>query len=207
MRLLLALAGFALATTLAWSPRAAAQPYPPGSYRQQCTDLYMEGQFLHGYCRGPRGAGESSVNVLSCSTGVFVDETGALACIGPGGGAPPAYVPPPSPGYAPGQGYAPGSGYAPGYGPGRGSGRGAAVLYSRPGWRGPSIVVDGPAPNLADSGLNDRVRSIRLNPRSGPWLVCNDADFGGRCVTIRRSVEDTGQIGMRGDISSIRPLR
>jgi hypothetical protein len=202
---------------------AAAQPYPmpPGSYRQQCTDLYMQGQFLHGYCRGPGGEGESSINVLSCSTGVFVDATGALTCIGPGGGAPPAYVPSPGPGYAPRPGYAPGPGYGPGpgYAPGRGYGpgpghspgpgysRGAAVLYARPGWRGPSIVVGGPTPNLADLGLNDRVRSIRLDPGAEPWLVCDDTDFRGRCVTIDRSIGDTGQIGIGDRIASIRPLR
>jgi hypothetical protein len=208
-----ALGGLALSAALAGSLPAAAQPYPmpPGSYRQQCTRLYMEGQFLHGVCRGARGGGESSINVLSCSTGVFVDDTGALACIGPGGGAPPAYAP--GPGY-PGPG-APGPGYGPGYqrGPGDGYQPGpdysgsAATLYARPGWQGRRVIVDRPVANLADSGLNDKVRSIRLGLRAGPWLICTEANFGGRSVTIERSLGDTGQVGMRDDISSLRPLR
>jgi len=186
MRLALAtLAGLAFAPLLAASPPAAAQssPMPPGDYRQHCSRLYMEGQILHGYCQGPRGAGESSINVLSCSTGIFVDASGALTCIGPGGAPPPAAAPPPG-----------------------GHARNTAELYSRAGWSGRSMVVRGPTPNLAGTGMNDRVRSIRLDPRSGPWLVCTDARFAGRCVTIRRSVADTAELKMRDDISSLRPL-
>ncbi|MDB5435538.1 MAG: hypothetical protein JWR47_1795, partial [Phenylobacterium sp.] len=42
---------------------------------------------------------------------------------------------------------------------------------------------------------------------SGPWIVCSDANYRGRCVTIDRSVSDTREIGMRDAISSLRPAR
>jgi len=186
---------------------AAAQPVygglPPGDYQRQCSNIRMEGQFLHAYCRGRRGAGESSINVLSCSTGIFVDDNGGLTCIGPGGGAPPQPQAG-QPGYytGPAQGY---DRYDR-YGRGDRRERGAAVLFGRRNWGGPALRIEGPTPNLGDTGLNDRVRSIQLDRRSGPWLVCEDAGYRGRCVTIRDSVADTRSLGL-GGISSLRPLR
>jgi hypothetical protein len=188
---------------LASAPAALAQPYapPPGDYQLHCSNIRMNGQFLSAYCRGAHGAGNSSINVASCSTGIFVDDSGALTCVGPGGGQPPAVRNAP-PGYATGQerGYYGGGSY---YGDRRG--RFAAELYPRPGWRGPPVRIQGAAPDLGDTGLNDRVRSIRIPERSGPWLVCTDAGFHGRCTTIWRSVGDTRELGMGDSISSIRP--
>jgi hypothetical protein len=62
-------------------------------------------------------------------------------------------------------------------------------------------------PNLANTGMNDRIRSIQLDGRSGPWIVCTNANFRGRCATIDRSIDDTGRIGMLDAISSLRPAR
>jgi len=215
-----AAAGLAL---LAATPGLAQPRYsalPPGDYQRQCTNIRMDGQFLHATCRGARGGGESSINVASCSTGIFVDASGALTCIGPGGGAPPQVRDAP-PGYNTGQGQGYDRGYAGrdarGYGDDRGSrddrgyrgdrrDNGTAVLFGRRDWRGQGLRVDGPTPDLGRSGLNDRVRSIQIDRRSGPWLVCQDAGYRGRCVTIRDSVADTRGLGIDG-ISSLRPLR
>jgi len=193
---------------LAAAPAAFAQPYgaPPGSYLRQCTNIRMNGQFLSAYCRGAHGSGNSSINVASCSTDIFVDDSGALSCVGPGGGQPPAVRNAP-PGYYTGQdrGYERDGG---GYGERRGrQDRDTAELYAQPGWRGAPLRIVGPAADLGSSGLNDRVRSIRIPLGSGPWLVCTDAGFRGRCTTIGRSIADTGQIGMRDSISSLRPVR
>lgn len=200
MRIILGLAALA---ALVPAAAAQAQPAPPGSYRSQCTNIRMEGQFLHATCRGPRGGGQSSINVLSCSTDIGVDANGGLICGGPGVGAgapPPAYG---GPAYGPPV-YAPGPGYR---SPSGGWGQDAATLYSGRSMRGRSVRLEGAAPNLADIGLNDRVRSIRLQRRSAPWQVCTDAGYRGRCTTIRSSVFDTRRIGMADGISSLRPLR
>jgi hypothetical protein len=187
---------------------------PPGDYQRQCTNIRMEGQFLHATCHGARGGGESSINVASCSTGIFVDASGALSCIGPGGGAPPQVRNAP-PGYNTGQA----QGYDRGYGGDRGAyrddggyrddrrDRAAAVLFERRSWRGQGLRIEGPTPDLGRSGLNDRVRSIQIDRRAGPWLVCEDAGYRGRCVTIRDSVADTRSIGLGDAVSSLRPLR
>jgi hypothetical protein len=62
-------------------------------------------------------------------------------------------------------------------------------------------------PNLNRSGFNDRAGSIQLERRSGPWIVCADANYRGRCVTIRNSVGDTRSLGLGQAISSMRPAR
>jgi Beta/Gamma crystallin len=194
---------------------AFAQPQggaPRGSYERQCTDIRMNGQFLSATCRGARGGGQSSINVQSCGGDIGVDASGALSCAGPGVAAqpppPPPYAPGPRPGYNPG----PAPGPAPGPGPGYGQrppryGRDSVTLYGGRNWRGPSVRIDGEAPNLGSTGLNDRIRSIQLDRRSGPWVVCTDANHRGRCTTIDHSIADTGEIGMRDSISSLRPAR
>lgn len=219
-----ALAALAAAPALAQPGYGAV---PPGSYQRQCTNIRMEGQFLHATCRGAHGAGDSSINVQSCSTGIFVDDSGALSCIGPGGGAPPQVRNAP-PGYntGQGQGYNAGQGQGRGYNLGQVQGRGynpgegqgydrgaggygrpggerqAVTLFERRSWRGQPVEIRGPAPDLRR--LSEPVRSIQLDRRSGPWLVCSDPGYRGRCVTIRDSVSDTRSLGLR-DIASLRP--
>jgi hypothetical protein len=202
MRIILGLTTLAL---LSAAPAVSQAQYAPrGSYERQCTNIRMEGQFLHATCRGPNGPAVSSINVASCSTDIFVGADGGLACIGPGGGAPPSVRNAP-PGYSVG----PDRGYEDrGYRGGRRGGRADTVtLSARRNWGGRPLRIDGPMANLDHTGLNDRVRSIRLARGSGPWLICTDANYRGRCITIDRSVGDTRRIGMGEAISSLRPLR
>lgn len=205
MKILLGAAALAIL-----APAAAAQPYvapPPGSYQRQCTDIRMEGQFLHARCRGA----VSSINVLSCSTDIGVGPDGGLVCGGPGAGATPppgaAYSPRPGDSAAPGygeRGYRQGGYRDGGYRQG-GYGRDAITLFTGRNSRGRSLQVEGEVRNLADLGVNDRVRSLRLPRRSGPWLVCTDANFRGRCETVTASISDTRRLGLDG-ISSLRPV-
>ena len=203
--------GLSLLVLVAASPALAQAQYapPPGPYQRQCSNIQMNGQMMSATCRGDRTVGNSSINILSCSAAISVDADGGLTCVGPGGGAPPSVRPAP-PGYATAPGQAPD--YAPSYGGRRGYdrpvyGRDAVTLFGARGWRGVPVRVDRPTPNLQGLGLNDQVRSIQLERRSGPWLVCTDADYRGRCVTVDRSISDVGRIGLRGQISSLRPVR
>jgi hypothetical protein len=218
MRLIFGLSALAL---MASTPALAQGPYggaPPGSYARQCTDIRMSGSMLSAYCRGSRGSGQSSINVLSCSTEISVDPSGGLTCIGPGGGAPPSVRDAP-PGYATGErpsydpergarddrGYRGDRGDRGGYGDRRDPRRAAVTVFAGRDWRGRPVTIAGAASNLAAYGLNDRVGSIRLERGSGPWMVCTDANYRGRCTTIDRSVANTRALGMGESISSLRP--
>jgi hypothetical protein len=196
MKLVLGLLAVGTLFAPAWP--VAAQGLPPGTYLQQCRDVRMEGQFLHAWCRGPQGSGNSSINVLSCPSGIGVAPDGALVCSGLGP-APGPYPPTTRPYPPPGEG-----GYYP---PPGGYGRWSATIYDRFGFRGRAIRLRDEMPNLDRTGLNDRVASIRLGRRTGPWLVCSDANYRGRCVTVGSDIGDTGQLGMLNSISSMRPLR
>lgn len=207
MRTILAAAALAALSAIP----AVAQPVyggglPPGTYQRQCTNLRMEGQFLHGVCRGAHGGGESSINVQSCATGIYVDDSGALTCVGPGGVAPPPSRGAPLAGQ---QTYD--RGYQDRGRQDRGDqdrgydgerSRASAVLFERRGYRGGSFRVSG-----TERALDERVGSIQIDRRSGPWTVCSEPDFRGRCVTLRDSVADTRSLGLRDGIASMRPLR
>jgi hypothetical protein len=76
------------------------------------------------------------------------------------------------------------------------------VLYSRGGFGGRTLGLDGDIADLRRVGFNDRASSLRVN--WGVWEVCRDVNFGGRCVRIDRSVADLGRFD--DEISSVRLL-
>jgi hypothetical protein len=205
---------------------SSAQGAPPGSYQRQCRDISMNGPYLTAWCQGSRRSGQSTLNVQSCGTDIGVDPDGGLTCGAPGAGQP-AYAPPSDRRPYPDDGrrYDNDRGYdqrdrgyddrdrrddgRPRYDDGyrryHGDRGPVATLYEGPGFRGRSVDVYGETSNLANTGLNDRVGSIRLGRRSGAWEVCKDSRFRGRCITIDRDVRDTNEIGMGSAISSLRP--
>jgi hypothetical protein len=93
---------------------------PPGSYRESCRDIRMQGPTLAALCRRANGRGEqlTALDVAHC-VGDIGNNNGNLVC---NGGQPARPAPPPTEAqYAPGPGY-PAPGYAPPprYGEGRG---------------------------------------------------------------------------------------
>ncbi len=78
---------------------------------------------------------------------------------------------------------------------------GPIILFSQEDFRGEARSFGNDVRNLTQAGFNDRARSVRVN--SGVWLLCEDANFGGRCEYVDRNVRDLRRIGLRGNISSI----
>ena len=201
MRKTLACVGGLAAALVSMAPPAIAQALPPGDYQSRCRNISLNGQFLSATCGGVRGGGQSSINIASCpGANITVDASGALVCAGVVGGRPPG------PGYPGGPGHPGGPGYPGGPG-GPGYGRDVAVVFGKKNFGGQAQRIDGAVANLNNLGMNDRIRSIRLERRSGPWLVCSEANFRGRCQRIDTDLADTRQIGMDRSISSLRPLR
>jgi hypothetical protein len=90
---------------------AAAQP--PGSYRESCREIRMQGRTLSAICRTARGREQLTALDISRCVGDIGNNNGNLVCNGgrpvpppPRPGAGPGYPPPSAPGYP-----------APGYGP------------------------------------------------------------------------------------------
>jgi len=79
------------------------------------------------------------------------------------------------------------------------------TFYEGEGFRGRAFTTSKPVRNFDGSGFNDRASSVVVD--RGSWEVCTDAQFGGRCVILRRGSYDTlGRLGLDNRISSVRPV-
>jgi hypothetical protein len=57
---------------------------------------------------------------------------------------------------------------------------GELTLFSDSNFRGQRMTIDRDASNLSDFDFNDRASSVVVS--SGTWLLCEHANFGGRCA-------------------------
>ncbi len=77
------------------------------------------------------------------------------------------------------------------------------TLYEGEGFRGRAFTADGTVDNLQRQGFNDRASSVVVD--HGRWEVCEDARFGGHCVTLRKGSYDSLRgLGLDNKISSVR---
>lgn len=60
--------------------------------------------------------------------------------------------------------------------------------------------------NLLESGLNDRIVSLRV-ARGEQWEVCEHARYRGRCVVVSGEESDLSRNGWSNTISSVRRVR
>ena len=79
------------------------------------------------------------------------------------------------------------------------------TFYEGEGFRGRTFSADRPVANFERSGFNDRASSVVVE--KGRWEVCQDAQFQGRCIVLRRgSYDSLASMGMNDRISSVRPV-
>ncbi|MFZ6658289.1 beta/gamma crystallin-related protein [Undibacterium sp. TJN19] len=79
-------------------------------------------------------------------------------------------------------------------------------FYEAEGFRGRIFTVNGEQSNFRNAGFNDLASSVVVT--SGRWEVCDDANFGGRCMILNKGSYDTlSGMGMNNRISSVRPIR
>jgi hypothetical protein len=77
------------------------------------------------------------------------------------------------------------------------------VLYEERDLRGRTFELDHSDRSLSETG--GHARSVAT--RGGPWEICEQPDFGGRCVTVSGDVRDLRGYGMYGRVGSARPVR
>ena len=79
------------------------------------------------------------------------------------------------------------------------------TLYEWDGWRGATFSANWPVYNLDGYGFNDRAASVIVE--RGRWELCEDANFAGRCVTLRPGqYPNLGAMGLDRRVSSLRPV-
>ncbi|RZJ45058.1 MAG: hypothetical protein EON86_02200 [Brevundimonas sp.] len=169
---------------------------PRGDYRDSCSGEYVNRGRLYADCRSIRGQVRgTSIALNRCGDYEIRNNNGLLVC-GPVRGD---YEDRPGNG---GGNSGPGNG-GPGNGGGWNGGRASITVYRDADYRGASYTFQDSIPNLANSGMNDRISSMRLR---GEWEACTDAYFRGTCRTFRDDLRNLANTGMNDRISSLRPV-
>jgi hypothetical protein len=79
------------------------------------------------------------------------------------------------------------------------------TFFEHDGFQGQQFTADRQVGNFDRAGFNDRASSVIV--RGGWWEACEDARFGGQCVTLRPgSYSNLAAIGLNDRISSVRPV-
>jgi hypothetical protein len=86
------------------------------------------------------------------------------------------------------------------------SGRGGVTVFAERDYRGAAVTLLGDTADLRRYSLNDKVSSIAIPPGE-VWEVCQDINYGNRCVVFSSSIPDLGRFGWNDRISSLRPVR
>lgn len=80
----------------------------------------------------------------------------------------------------------------------------SAVLFEKARFRGRTLAVRGPVPDLAKLRFDNRASSARLE---GRWLLCSLPNYRGRCRIVSGEVDSLAQLDLRNSLSSLRPER
>src|SRR5438067_13781784 len=79
------------------------------------------------------------------------------------------------------------------------------TFYEREGFQGRSFSTDRRVGNLERFGFNDRASSVVVI--GDPWEVCEEAQFGGRCIVLRPGrYPSLVAMGLNDRISSVRDV-
>jgi hypothetical protein len=81
--------------------------------------------------------------------------------------------------------------------------REGVTLYAGEDYTGRSVTIVRETNDLRRDGFNDDARSIRIH--SGSWTLCEDTNFGGRCVELSRDSADLTLYRMEARLSSMGP--
>lgn len=182
-----------------------AHAAPSGSYRDTCRNFSTNGPILSADCQTGWGWRHSQLNFRRCN-GDIANDRGVLVCSGYG-----------RPDYDRDDDRYDDDRYDGDnrwgdnrwgdnrWHDNRWGGGSGIVLFGSYGYRGEAFPTGGDVWNLGGTRFNDRAQSVQIN--RGVWQLCENANFGGRCITLDRSVADLGRYGMNSTVSSVRRIR
>ena len=79
------------------------------------------------------------------------------------------------------------------------------TLFEHKNFEGRSVTFTSAAANLKETGLNDRISSVKV-VLGQKWLLCKNKKFRGGCIVIDRDVPDLESLGFNDQISSLKPV-
>ena len=79
------------------------------------------------------------------------------------------------------------------------------TFYEGEGFRGRAVTTDKRIADFDRLGFNNGAGSLVVD--RGRWEVCDDTEFDGQCVVVRRgSYDSLSSMGLNSSISSVRPV-
>ncbi|HRD47864.1 MAG TPA: beta/gamma crystallin-related protein, partial [Caulobacter sp.] len=75
------------------------------------------------------------------------------------------------------------------------------IVYENPDYRGMRLEISQSVTDLAGSGLEDQITSVRV--MRGTWLLCAGRDFNGDCQTVSADTPNLKTIGLNDRVTSI----
>jgi hypothetical protein len=87
----------------------------------------------------------------------------------------------------------------------RQTGRGITV-FDDVNFQGTTLTFNSDVPDLNRFNLNDRISSLQVSPDES-WEVCENNNYGGRCVIMSGVARDLRSLGMSDNITSMRRVQ
>lgn len=188
-------AALTAAVALAAPQPAEAQSFraPEGSYQRTCRDITAWGGILRAECRDERSGQwrRSELNYRDCRGSDIFNFRGVLSCSGDPRNPRPDLDGPSRDGRGP-------------WDRGPWGRSGGITVYEDAGFRGRSLTFRDQVTDLRNTGLNDRISSMRVQ---GTWEACSDAWFRGECRRFSGDVWNLQDQRFNDRISSLRRVR
>jgi hypothetical protein len=73
-------------------------------------------------------------------------------------------------------------------------------------FQGPTMTLRRDVPDLREFQFNDRISSLQVTPGDA-WEVCEDTNYGGRCLVVTGAERDLRTRGLNDAISSMRRVQ
>ena len=81
----------------------------------------------------------------------------------------------------------------------------AVVVYDQPDFKGRALTLSAATPDLGPLGFDNKIASLAIQG-SGDWVLCENKNYGGRCVRVQRQAGDLGLLQLSGRVSSLYPV-
>lgn len=81
----------------------------------------------------------------------------------------------------------------------------AIVVYDQPSFKGQSLRIEQAVPDLAVLKFDNKAASFEIQG-TGDWMLCENRNYGGRCVRGSAKADDLRVLQLFGRVSSLYPV-